>query len=173
MSDRVLIPFGNRYLALPRDVFEEALRAGDPYMRPTMPIPRTEIPPLLDANEATLLIGYQSETLRRFACNGQLAHIIANPLVRSRPDTFIADLAKGELGSPPIKRKTCDGPTRTLMMNVHHNVTSSRGSFLAILPLVIRPAALASRRCSELSNTYSLPVSAARAIGHAHAGCTL
>ena len=124
MSDRVLIPFGDRVLALPRDVFEVALREGDQLTHEALGaattntskdiLPHADAARLLTAVEAAVALSVDASWLLRQAREGRIDHVRLGKFVRFRPSTIIeqctrrrpvANTAVSAIGCAALKRK--------------------------------------------------------------------
>ena len=81
MSDRVVIPFGARYIVLDAATFREALTAGDAYVatRAAEEVVESE---LVDANEIAKRFGLKANAVMRLARDGALPAVKINRLVR-------------------------------------------------------------------------------------------
>jgi hypothetical protein len=82
VTDRVVIPFGARYLVLDAATFREALTAGDAYVVvPDVGVETTEAE-LVDANEIARRFDLKANAVMRLARDGKIPAVKINRLVR-------------------------------------------------------------------------------------------
>jgi hypothetical protein len=82
MSDRVVIPFGARYLVLDEHAFQAALTAGDAYVGGVATVADVAASELVDANEIAKRFGLKAARVLSLARDGAIPAVKINRLVR-------------------------------------------------------------------------------------------
>ena len=83
MTDRVVIPFGARYLVLDERAFQAALTAGDAYVGGGATVADvSEATGLVDANEIAKRFDLKANAVMRLARDGDIPAVKINRLVR-------------------------------------------------------------------------------------------
>ena len=82
MTDRVVIPFGARYLVLDAATFEAALNAGDAYVRAETVTTATTECELVDAKEIARRFALKPAAVLRYARDGVIPTVKVGRLVR-------------------------------------------------------------------------------------------
>lgn len=83
MTDRVVIPFGARYLVLDAATFRDALTAGDAFVATATDVATTATQSeLVDANEIAKRFDLKANAVMRLARYGKIPAVKINRLVR-------------------------------------------------------------------------------------------
>jgi hypothetical protein len=94
VTDRVVIPFGARYLVLDATTFQAALTAGDAYVAAPDVVRVTAQSELVDANEIAKRFDLKANAVMRLARDGAIPTVKINRLVRFDVSAVRAALEK-------------------------------------------------------------------------------